>query len=54
LYLPPKNRPATAQGKNVVSLVDLIGHSPDEADALVLMLHALLGKGYRPEAGAAV
>jgi phage terminase large subunit-like protein len=31
--------------------VDLIGHSPDEADALVLAVHAMLGKARKPTAG---
>ena len=40
--LPPKNRRNTGvRGERQVCLVDLIGHSPDEADAFVLMLHAL-------------
>jgi hypothetical protein len=51
LYLPPKHKPPTAQGKSVTCLVDLIGHSPDEADALVLAVHAMLGKARKPTAG---
>jgi len=39
LKLPPKNR-KSADSKEV-TLVQLIGHSPDEADSLVLALHAL-------------
>jgi hypothetical protein len=33
-------------------LVDLIGHSPDEADAMVLAVHAMLDRGTRAKAGA--
>ena len=40
--LPPKNRRNKGvKGEREVCLVELIGHSPDEADALVLMIHAL-------------
>ena len=40
--LPPKNRRNKGiRGEREVCLVELIGHSPDEADALVLMVHAL-------------
>lgn len=53
IYLPPKNKPPTQVGKNVTCLVDLIGHSPDEADSLVLAVHAMLGKSRRPTAGVA-
>lgn len=43
LILPPKNRrPDAAEHSTKVTLVDLIGHSPDEADALVLAVHGLL------------
>lgn len=43
LKLPPKNkRGETTKEK---TLVELIGHSPDEADATVLALHAMLHKG---------
>lgn len=37
LFLPPKH----AKGKEGVTLDGLIGHSPDEADALVLALYGL-------------
>lgn len=40
--LPPKNKPSA--DSTVVSLVDLIGHSPDEADALVLAVHGMMNK----------
>ncbi len=35
----------------VKTLVEIIGHSPDEADAVVLAVHALLHKGHRSVAG---
>jgi len=40
LLLPPKHK--KDPNDKTVTLVDLIGHSPDEADALVLMVHGLL------------
>lgn len=40
LVLPPKNK-KDATSKEV-TLVDLIGYSPDEADALVLMVHGMI------------
>lgn len=51
LMLPPKNRrPDTDQKK--VTLVELIGYSPDDADSLVLAVHGLLYKSSKPAAGA--
>lgn len=54
LSLRPKNRPTidTDTGKGKKTLVDLIGHSPDEADALVLAVHSLLHEPKRAVAGA--
>lgn len=43
LELPPKNKKDNATTK-VICLIDLIGHSPDEADALVLAFHAMTHK----------
>lgn len=40
LILPPKNK--KDPDSKEVTLVELIGHSPDEADAVVLALHGLL------------
>ena len=53
-YLPPKNRqPGQPEGgRRIKSLVDLIGHSPDEADALVLMIHAMLHQSKPVRVGA--
>jgi len=48
LVMLPKNR--KVEGGD--SLVDRIGHSPDEADALVLAMFGLLHKGQRSTAGA--
>lgn len=48
LSLPPK----TSKRPGTRSLVDIIGHSPDEADALVLAVHAMTHKTTRPRAGA--
>lgn len=36
----------------VKTLVEIIGHSPDEADSVVLACHAMLHKGHRSVAGA--
>lgn len=49
LILPPKNR--TAKGSKEVTLVDMIGHSPDEADSLVLAVHGMLHAPKTPKAG---
>lgn len=48
LSLPPKNKREGQSGK---CLIDLIGHSPDEADAVVLAVHAMLSKVKRAVAG---
>lgn len=59
LYLLPKgNRKSgstTAKNGSKVSeetLLDLLGCSPDEADSLVLAVHAMLNRMRRPKAGA--
>lgn len=51
LYLPPKQRKPGSDSKEK-TMVDLIGHSPDEADALVLAVRAMLHKSIRRTAGA--
>lgn len=40
IYLPPKNRARGAKTKET-TIVELVGHSPDEADALVLATYGL-------------
>lgn len=47
-----KNSKTLLEGKSNKSLTDLIGNSPDEADALVLAVYALLGKIKKPVVGA--
>lgn len=49
--LPPKNR--TDPNSKKRSLTDMIGHSPDEADALVLAVFSMVSKAVRNKAGAA-
>lgn len=56
LYLPPKQRKTEDRLKpedNKPTLTQMIGCSPDEADSFVLMVHAMLHKGTRSQAGAA-
>ena len=48
LYMLPKNKPP---GSSETCLIDLIGHSPDEADSLVLAYHARIHKDRRASAG---
>jgi hypothetical protein len=43
MVLPPKHK--RSETSEEVTLVDLIGHSPDELDALFLQTHALLHRG---------
>lgn len=45
LELPPKNK----REGNRKTLVELIGHSPDEADALVIAVWAMQNKAQRPK-----
>ncbi len=53
LVLPPKNRkPGQKVGTGVKPLVEMIGFSPDEADAVVLAVEAMLGNPSRATAGA--
>lgn len=51
IILPPKNK-RTATDKQPC-LIDIIGHSPDEADALALATFAMNGRPARKEVGAA-
>lgn len=52
IYLPPKNRkPDAADKSRVKTLIDLIGFSPDEADALVLAVYAMNNKPLHAKAG---
>jgi hypothetical protein len=54
LKLPPKNKPQGApENKNKKYLVDIIGHSPDEADAFVLAVHGMLHQKRVMHAGVA-
>ena len=52
LELPSKTKPNPTSTK--VTLTELIGHSPDEADALVLATYGMASKAARPAAGAVV
>lgn len=53
-YMLPKNRGTGKkdQERDILTLTDLIGRSPDELDALVLALHAMRHRDSRPRAGA--
>lgn len=53
LKLPPKNRDPGQQEGSHKTLVELIGHSPDEADAIVLAVFAMQNVQRRAMAGAA-
>lgn len=50
MELPPKNKRNPEDKK--VTLIELIGHSPDEADALVLAIHGMLHASKKPRVGA--
>lgn len=49
LYLLPKSKKSADDKQK--TLTELIGHSPDEADSLVLAVHAMLHKKFRRKAG---
>ncbi len=49
MVLPPKNRHDPNSNKKC--LTDMIGHSPDEADAVVLAVHAMVHKAKRTTVG---
>lgn len=51
LKIPPKSRAQAKQGEQ--SLEEIIGHSPDEADTLVMAVHRMRAKTFRQVAGAA-
>lgn len=50
IKLPPKNKRTT--NSTEVTLTELIGHSPDEADSVVLAVYAMEVLAKRPKAGA--
>lgn len=50
IYLPPKHR-KEGQSKEVKTLVDVIGCSPDEADSAVLAVHAMQSRPVKATAG---
>jgi hypothetical protein len=50
LRLPPKHRVGQASVTSERTLEELIGHSPDEADALVLAVYGMLAKSTRRKA----
>jgi hypothetical protein len=56
MVMLPKNKPTVKRDAldpaDGGTLVGLIGHSPDEADALVLAVHGMTAKSRRPVAGA--
>lgn len=52
LILPPKNKNATAIETNIMTLTELLGCSPDEADALAIAYYALTHKPTRGHARA--
>lgn len=52
IELPPKNK--KDNDSKEVTLIELIGHSPDEADALALAMYGLVNKKRKPTAGASV
>jgi hypothetical protein len=49
-YLLPKSRRSVPTGER--TLIDIIGHSPDDADALVLAIHAMKEKPKKIRVGA--
>jgi hypothetical protein len=53
LWLPPKHKPPTSDSSTVKTMIDMIGHSPDELDSAVLCYYGLVKKARRPRAGAA-
>jgi hypothetical protein len=50
IYLPPKNR--RNENQREPALCDILGCSPDEADALVVAVFCMMVKSQRPVAGA--
>lgn len=54
LYLPPKHKKpdAAETTKNKITMHDLIGCSPDEADSFVLAIFGMVNKAHRTYAGA--
>ena len=54
MYLPSKSRRKDeAAAKKQQTLTEMIGHSPDEADALALAVHAMFHCPKKPKAGVA-
>lgn len=51
--LPKRKKAATGPGSQVKTLIELLGCSPDESDALVIAVYAMDRKQYRPKVGVA-
>jgi hypothetical protein len=51
MRLPPKHRASAGAGSKEKSLEEIIGHSPDEADSLVLAVYALRHRAQRIKVG---
>jgi hypothetical protein len=51
MRLPPKHRASAGAGSKERSLEEIIGHSPDEADSLVLAVYALRHRAQRIKVG---
>lgn len=52
LKLPPKHKKSPDPNSHEETLTELIGHSPDEADAVVMAVHAMLHKSSKTIVGA--
>ena len=52
LWLPPKNKPPGTDKSVTKTMIELVGHSPDEADSAVLCYYGLVKKPRRSRAGA--
>lgn len=52
MYLPPKNRKPHMRAGVEQTIVEMLGCSPDRADAFVLMIHGLIHVPIRRKAGA--
>jgi hypothetical protein len=53
MFLPPKHRASNSSNKKQITMDTLIGCSPDQADALVLAIHALKSRVTQTTASAA-
>lgn len=54
IWLPPKNKPPGSKDSSIITLTEMIGRSPDEADSAVMCYYAMAKPSRRSKAGSVI